>query len=54
MGRKTRKNEESDSDEDSSEEEEKVEIRKPKIERLDKFKNLKRIVMNVSSTSGAM
>jgi hypothetical protein len=26
-----------------------VEVRRPKIERIDKFKNLKRIVMNISS-----
>lgn len=51
MSKRKDETEESEEDEDDdSLQGEKVEIRKPKIERIDKFKNLKKIVINVSST----
>ena len=51
MRRKRDETEESDDfDDDDSVENEKIEVRKPKIERIDKFKNLKKIIINVSMT----
>lgn len=41
---------ESDESDYDSEEEEKVTFRKPQVQRLDKIKNVRKIIINLSST----